>query len=156
MPNWSSLIDEQLQQAMDEGRFSNLPGEGKPMKLDIDPNVPEHLRLTYKLLKDNGFAPEWILHGQEIDVRREELLDNIKRGTRAYKGALQDAQRDAVNGQQRMTRAHQTWQVARQAFEETSKRLNREILSYNLKVPQGITHKFPFNLEFEIERLLKI
>lgn len=155
MPNWSSLIDEQLQKAIDEGRFSNLPGEGKPIKLDLDPNVPEHLRLAYKLLKDTGYAPEWIMHGQEIDVRRDELFENIKRGARAYKGALQDAQRDPNNGQQRTARAHQAWQVARQAFEEASKHLNREILSYNLKVPHGVTHKFPFNVELEIERLLR-
>jgi hypothetical protein len=45
--------------------------------------------------------------------------------------------------------------VARRAFEDTAKALNREILNYNLKVPQGITHKFPFNVEREIERLMR-
>ena len=153
MPDWSSHIDEQLQKAINEGQFSNLPGEGKPMKLDLDPNVPEHLRIAYKLLKDSGYAPEWIMHGQEIDVRRQELFDNISRGVRAFRGALQDAERDPVNGQQRAARANQAWNVARQAFEATAKRLNREILSYNLKVPHGVTHKFPFSVEREIERL---
>jgi hypothetical protein len=155
MPDSSSWLDELLQKAADEGRFANLPGEGKPLHLENDPNVPDHLRIAFKLLKDSGYAPEWILHGQEIDVKRGELMDNIRRGVRAYKGAVQDANRDPVEGEQRKQRAHQAWDVAKQAFEETARSLNREILNYNLKVPHGVTHKFPFIVEHEIERLMR-
>lgn len=154
MPDWSSLVDEQLQKAVDEGRFSNLPGQGKPLKIDIDPAVPEHLRIAFKLLKDSGYAPEWIMLGQEIEVRWDHLRENIKRGARAYKGALQDADRDPFNGEQRRLRAHQTWERAQIAFHEAARKLNKEILNYNLKVPHGITHRIPFDVEREIKRLM--
>ena len=68
------IAEERIQKAMDEGVFDNLPGKGKPLKLDDDSNIPEDLRLTYKVLKNSNCLPP------ELELRKEifnlrQLLD---------------------------------------------------------------------------------
>jgi len=68
------IVEERIQKAQEEGAFDNLPGKGKPLKLDDDPFVPEDLRLTYKILKNsNCFPIETILRKQIFSLR--QLLD---------------------------------------------------------------------------------
>lgn len=158
MADWGSLIEEEIKKAIGDGRLENLPGAGKPLKLDDNPFTPEELRLSYKILLDNDLAPEWMLIGRSIEERSTRLLENMQRGARAYRGALNDANRaaitDAAVGQSRCERAEATWQRAINTFEEAATTINREIVSYNLKVPQGITHKAYFNVQREIKRLM--
>jgi hypothetical protein len=155
MPDWMSLIDKQIQKAIEEGQLSNLPGEGKPLAFEDDANTPEELRLAFKMLKDHGFAPDWMMMSKDLDARREKLLESIKKGVRAYQGALADSERDLKEGQQRRLRAQSTWEAVEKTLRETTQALNKEIITYNLKVPQGITHKPQMNLEQEIKQLLR-
>lgn len=149
--HWDSLIDRLLQEARDSGKFDNLPGQGKPIHIEDDSHTPPDLRLAHKILKDNDLVPEWIMHGKDIDAMHKRLVDNMRKGMRAYRGALADAERsgDAARQQQ----AEATWQRACETFQRAADKINSEILSYNLKVPQGIPHKFRFNLEYELKRL---
>ncbi len=65
------LIDKLAEQAIDkarrEGQLDNLPGAGKPLVLEDDSQVPEHLRAGYRLLKNAGFLPP------ELEARKEYL-----------------------------------------------------------------------------------
>ncbi|GAA3550091.1 DnaJ family domain-containing protein [Zobellella aerophila] len=65
------LIDQLAEQAIDkarrEGQLDNLPGEGKPLLLEDDSQVPERLRAGYRLLKNGGFLPP------ELEARKEYL-----------------------------------------------------------------------------------
>jgi Domain of unknown function (DUF1992) len=68
------IAEERIQKAIEEGVFDNLPGKGKPLKLDDDRDVPEDLRLTYKILKNSNCLPP------ELELRKEifnlrQLLD---------------------------------------------------------------------------------
>jgi len=68
------LVEERIQKAQQEGVFDNLPGKGKPLKLDDDSSIPEDLRLTYKIFKNSNCLPV------ELELRREifslrQLLD---------------------------------------------------------------------------------
>ncbi len=155
MSDWMSIVDKQIQQAIEEGRMSNLPGEGKPLVFEDDSNTPHELRLAFKMLRDNGFAPDWVMMGQELDSKRKNLLEKIKKGVRAYQGALADAERDAQEGKQRQLRAQSAWELVRKNLQEASQTFNKEIITYNLKIPQGITHKPQINLEQEIKQLLR-
>lgn len=155
MTGWLSIIDKQIQKAIEEGQLSNLPGEGKPLVLEDDSHTPPDLRLAYKMLKDNGFAPDWIMMGQELDSKREELLAKIKISVRAYQGALADAERDAQTGELRQRRVETAWESVQKNLQETAQAFNKEIITYNLKIPQGITHKPQINLEQEIKQLLR-
>jgi DnaJ homolog subfamily C member 28 len=152
---WMSIIDKQIQKAIEEGQMSNLPGEGKPLVLEDDSHTPPELRLAFKMLRDNGFAPDWMMMGQELDSRRESLLEKIKKGVRVYLGALGDAERDSQEGEQRRRRAQSAWELVHKTLQEASQAFNKEIITYNLKIPQGITHKPQINLEQEIKQLLR-
>jgi len=57
MLDWENHVDRLIREAMKTGAFDNLPGAGKLLNLD-DELTPEHLRLAYKILKDNDLAPE--------------------------------------------------------------------------------------------------
>ena len=154
MPDWSWLAEKRIREAMEDGQMSNLNGEGKRLQLDEDPHTPDDLRLAYKILRDNGLAPEWMLMGKELDEQRARLLANVRKGVRAYQGALGDARRMA-NAAERTSRIDAAWQTAQQTFREAAATFNRQIASYNLKVPRGIPHKPYLDIEREIQRLLE-
>ncbi len=106
-----SSVEKQIREAMARGDFDNLPGKGKPLKLDDDGLVPEDLRLAYHMLQSNGFAPEWIELGQEIETERARLEEALLEGTREERRRRFHALREPIEG------------------------LNRKILDYNLRVP---------------------
>lgn len=57
--------------AQQKGEFDNLAGSGEPLALDDDSQVPEDLRVGYRLLKNAGYLPP------ELEMRKEavELVD---------------------------------------------------------------------------------
>jgi hypothetical protein len=59
------LCEARIAEAVRRGEFENLPGEGKPLKLDDDALVPKELRAAYRLLKNAGYLPP------ELALRRE-------------------------------------------------------------------------------------
>ena len=151
MRRWDSLVDRLLQEAREDGKFDNLPGQGKPVKIEDDSHIPEDMRLANKILKDNDLVPEWIMHGKDIEAMQDRLADNMRKGLRAYRGALADA--DRAGDLVKQERAETTWKLALETFQRAADKLNSEILSYNLKVPPGIPHKFKFDVERELNRL---
>ncbi len=73
------LAERKIREAMDRGEFANLPGAGKPLRLEDDSMVPEDLRLAYKILKNAGCIPP------ELELRREiitlrDLLRTVEGG----------------------------------------------------------------------------
>lgn len=60
-----NIVEERIQNAQKEGLFDNLPGKGKPLRLDDDSGVPEDLRLTFKILKNSNCLPI------EMELRKE-------------------------------------------------------------------------------------
>ena len=95
MENWQKSIDQQIEEALREGKFDNLPGKGKPLKLNDNPFQDPTLDAAYTLLKDNDFTLTWIAEGKEID---EELAN--ARTAMARSWALY--QREGSDG-------HETW-----------------------------------------------
>ncbi len=71
------IAEQRIREAQKKGDFDNLPGSGKPLKLDDDSRVPEDLRLAYKMLKNGGFVPPEIEVKKEIRQTRE-LLEGIE------------------------------------------------------------------------------
>ena len=52
------LAEGRIEEAIARGEFDDLPGAGRPLELDdIDPLLPEELRLAYRILKNAGSAP---------------------------------------------------------------------------------------------------
>ena len=59
------IAEERIREAMERGEFANLPGAGKPLRLEDDSMIPGDLRLAYKILKNAGFIPP------ELELRKE-------------------------------------------------------------------------------------
>src|SRR5690242_6222653 len=68
----AKIAERKIQEAIDEGKFDNLPGKGKPLNLDDDLVTPPHLRLVNKILKNAGVLPDWIQTQKDIVDERQE------------------------------------------------------------------------------------
>src|SRR4051794_19371255 len=69
------LADKRIDDAIQEGKFDNLPGAGKPLNLDPIP-AEENARLTWwalRILKNNNFTPEEIVWRKAIDHLKMKL-----------------------------------------------------------------------------------
>lgn len=67
------LSEERIRKALENGEFDNLPGYGKPLKLDDLSAIPEELRMAYTVLKNAGYSPEENVLKQEM-LSIESLL----------------------------------------------------------------------------------
>ncbi len=73
---FQKIIEKRIQEAQDNGDFDNLPGKGKPIQFEDDRNIPEELRLTYKILKNADCLPPELELRKEIRTM-EDMLDSI-------------------------------------------------------------------------------
>ena len=101
--SWDSLIERQIQDAMREGSFDNLPHQGAPLPKDENPHAGEW-GLAFNVLKGAGYAPPWI----EADKEVRELL----------------GRRDAILAR---VRANPPSEIGRQRDREAIERLVRDI-----------------------------
>lgn len=60
------LAEQHIREAIEKGELDNLPGSGKPLKLEDDALVPEELRAGYRLLKNAGYLPPGLQLCREI------------------------------------------------------------------------------------------
>ncbi len=66
-------VESSIEEAMKRGDFDNLPGKGKPLRLDEYFDTPEDLRVGYSVLKSAGFVPEEAELLKEISLLKEQL-----------------------------------------------------------------------------------
>jgi len=73
---FQKLVEKRIKQAQERGEFDDLPGSGEPIQFEDDSNVPEDLRLVYKILKNADCLPPELQTKREIR-QMEDMLDNI-------------------------------------------------------------------------------
>ena len=71
------IAEERIREAVQRGEFENLPGRGKPLKLEDDQHIPDDLRLAYKVLKNADCLPPELELKKEIRTA-EELLGSLR------------------------------------------------------------------------------
>lgn len=59
------IAEEKIREAIRNGELENLPGKGRPLRLENLSLVPEELRAGYIILKNAGILP------QEIELKKE-------------------------------------------------------------------------------------
>jgi hypothetical protein len=74
IPGFEEIIERRIKEAQANGEFDDLPGRGKPLRIEDDSHVPEDLRLAYKVLKNANCLPP------EVELRKDihqmkDLLD---------------------------------------------------------------------------------
>ena len=55
--NWR-IVEDAILKAREEGKFSNLPGAGKPLPKDELEHVPADIRMAVRILKNSGYDEE--------------------------------------------------------------------------------------------------
>ena len=122
-----SSIDELIRKAMEEGKFDNLPGKGKPLAMDDNPHEDPEWSLAYHVLRNGGFSLPWIEARQSIQedlaVARQALLRSWQ-----WREA-------ALTRKQPHEQVEAEWQRAVQTFKEAVDLLNKRITEYNLQAP---------------------
>lgn len=81
---FDKIVEERIKKAQKKGDFENLEGSGKPLNLADDRNIPEELRLAYKILKNADCVPPELELKKEIR-RTEDLLKGMKDTSKKYK-----------------------------------------------------------------------
>ena len=141
MPN----IEEHSRQAMQAGKFDDLPGKGKPLSLDENPLADPEWQLAFHMLKDAGFTLPWI-----------ETLKDIETDLAAARAALQQAlswRRQAESDGQPPEFIHLEWERAFHAFQNRVAALNKRIRDVNLEVPNPRFQRPLLDLAREVRRV---
>lgn len=141
---WQRGIDQQIEEAQRSGKFDNLPGKGKPLKLNQNPYQDPALDAAYTLLKDNDFTLPWIAEGKEID----DLLANART---ALSRSWELYQREVLTGNPGWVKNE--WTRAENAFREQISAVNKKILNYNVAIPNSRFEKVKINPDREIEKI---
>ncbi len=66
-------VEAAIREAMERGDFDNLPGKGKPLDLSDWEKTPEHMRMSYSILKNSGISPGEIHTKKEMADLREAI-----------------------------------------------------------------------------------
>ncbi len=73
---FQKIIEKRIKDAEKRGEFDDLPGSGEPLTLEDDSQIPEDLRLAYKILKNADCLPPELELKKEIR-KMEDMLENI-------------------------------------------------------------------------------
>ncbi len=82
---FSRIAENRIREAMEQGAFENLEGEGRPLDLDEYFSVPEDLRMAYSILKSAHCVP--------FEV---ELLNEVSRLERTIAQTADAAARESL------------------------------------------------------------
>jgi len=148
-----SPVERAIRRAMADGLFDNLPGWGKPLnwRHQDEARTPRELRMAHKIMQDNDLAPSWMMMGTALDRQEEKILKELRRGWRAYQGVMGDAERSGDLS--RRSRVVGTWENLLATFNEAADQYNRNVLTYNLKIPPGVPRRAFLKIDRELERL---
>jgi DnaJ homolog subfamily C member 28 len=147
---WRDLVEEILGEARENGEFDNLPGKGKPLRLQDDVYAGDKA-LAYHLLKNNDMAPPEIERGRQIDAelaRAEEILATLRRRRSALLGGGRvpsASDRRAYN----LVRDN-----AEASYREVLREANSNVLSLNITAP-AILHRPLISVEKRMQAFME-
>jgi DnaJ family protein C protein 28 len=143
MPN----IEELLRKAMQEGKFNDLPGKGKPLKKEeTNPHADPDWELAYHMLREAGYSLPWIEMFHEIDVDLSAARASLEQARTWHQAAISSSQPASL--------ANAEWDRALVAFKDKLTTLNKRIRDCNLQVPNSRFQRLALNYEAEVNRII--
>ncbi|GIV20142.1 MAG: hypothetical protein KatS3mg023_1893 [Armatimonadota bacterium] len=136
------IAERKIAEAMEEGKFDDLPGKGQPLEIDPQWLVPPHLRVAATILHNAQILPEWAQTDREIMMAREAIAILRKRVAMEYplrreKPVFPDWYANILQSLLRLMR-----------------RVNDLILQYNISSPVSLQVHAPFAIEREMNAFL--
>jgi hypothetical protein len=131
---WESLIERQIREAMEDGRFDDLPHQGERLPL-VDDSAAGDWASAFRIMRNADVAPEWI----EADKEVRRLLEQ--------RDAIRDrAARSSPLGRRR----------DRQELERVVRDHDRAVARLNALAPTDRQHRRPLDLHAELEELARL
>src|SRR5262249_40041462 len=143
MEHWESLIDKKIREAMEQGEFADLSGEGEPIDLSENPYEDPEWRQAHRMLRNAGFAPAWIEERKDIEAEIDAARASLARAWLI----LQNARHT-----EHLASAGARWKKAAEDFQAQAEELNRRIRTWNLKAPNTGVHRPRIDFDREIVR----
>jgi len=84
LSGFAKLVEQRIQAAQRNGDFEDLQGTGRPIEFEDDSNIPEDLRMAYKMLKNADCTPPEIEIKKQI-LKTEDLLSGMQDSQEKYK-----------------------------------------------------------------------
>ena len=145
----AKVAERKIQEAIDEGKFDNLPGKGKPIIFDDDPMTPPHLRMANRILKNANVLPEWIQIQKELEREKQEIgnyrntivVQNCKRRIVLERPLAKESEREAFGKWHAKSRAD---------YGKKLKTVNTLILKLTLMAPSTVVPMASFRIEQEM------
>jgi len=146
------IAERKIQEGIEEGKFDNLPGMGKPLELNDGDSLPLDVRMANKVLKNAGVLPEWIQVQNEITTEREEMAryrermaaENLKRRTRLEQQKL-PADHAAI-------RQFAEWHTrCRDNYLRRIKHFNTSVLKFSILAPSTAAPFRSLKVDVEME-----
>lgn len=133
--------------------FDDLPGKGRRLDLTRNPYAQDE-ELAFKVLKDAGYAPEWIELDKAIRSRSAAACSALQRSRRAREASLGELE-DRSDSWTRSRREQivAAWEKAVATFSEEIGAINDGIAILNLKVPSPRFQRHKLDPEREVERM---
>jgi len=125
-----TLVERQIREAMDDGRFAHLPHQGERLPIDDDALAGEWA-LAYRMLKNAGVAPAWI----EADKQARALLGERDR-------LMERAPRSSALGRRR----------GRDELRRLVDAANRAIIRVNIEAPTDRQQRALLDIDVELAR----
>jgi len=138
-------VDAIIKKAMKDGKFDDLKGKGKPLKLFESPYVDEGWRMAYDMLSSQGLTLPWIYKRNLIESEYSKAIEKLVRTMEWYLEKKEAGEDLAL--------AEDEWGEAKLSFIEISKELNEIIDGYNLEIPNDRFYRKRIDPEIEISNL---
>jgi len=145
---WQDLISHRIEEAMRTGAFDNLRNKGKPIPQEANPFVRPDQRMANDLLKNNGFAPQWITDRTATLHQIESFRDRFRSRAQQIAQSWQ-ATSDPLTRQQLRER----WQQQLASWQDEIWTLNKQINTVNLQQPIARLEIFKLILDDELNQV---
>lgn len=154
--DFGELIEKLIREAQADGKFDNLPGQGRPLRLDGDSEDSEWWA-AHHLLKNSGHRPDWL----EEDIAIHEALTQARTALRRSHAWRQTelaalGERRDLEAQRQRNWVDGEWALAQARFRETLTQLNRRIRDLNLKVPSERFQRRVMDVDAELRKVLEV
>src|SRR5688572_25665391 len=144
------IAERKIAEAVEQGKFEDIAGKGRPLNLDDDPLTPPHLRLGNRILKNANVLPDRVQLEVAIRECRCECEQVWNRITWDYGKWRDYARREGTS--QSLQRFADWRSRARSGYIRSLKRHNDEVLKHNLAAPNSPSIYIPYKLRDEIQR----
>jgi len=143
------IAERKIQEAIEEGKFDNLPGKGQPLVFEDDPGVPLDVRMANKVLKNAGALPDWMMVQRDIETERQEATRqraNLIRENERRRTRLRTLRPDHPE----VARFAEWHAVSRASYLRRLKSVNTSILKLSMMAPSTVPGYSPYRIEKEM------